>query len=305
MGDNTQLDKNIQGYIFNIQHYSVHDGPGIRTMVFLKGCPLQCRWCSNPESQEKYPELAYNSKKCIGLHECGACIKACPHGAIQELENNKIHILRENCQQCFRCAGACPSTALHVFGMLKSVDEILKIVEADGAFYSRSGGGMTISGGEPFLQADFVIALLREAKRRKIDTAIETSGYTYWAIVKKACKYLDTILFDIKCIEDQKHIAFTQVSNQIILDNFKKICDYFPEISVIVRTPVIPGFNDTNEAILAIVNLVKDKPNVRYEILPYHRLGQPKYEYLGREYTLDGAKLDSEKEKSLRAIIKE
>ncbi|MBP2628566.1 MAG: glycyl-radical enzyme activating protein family [Firmicutes bacterium] len=304
MENNTHLDKKKQGYIFNIQHYSVHDGPGIRTMVFLKGCPLQCQWCSNPESQKSHPELAYNIKKCIGLQECGRCVKACPHGAIQGLENNRITIVRENCQQCFRCATECPSKALHVFGVLKSVDEIIKIVEGDGAFYSRSGGGMTISGGEPFMQADFTIALLKEAKRRRINTAIETSGYVGWHILEEACKYLDTILFDIKSLDDQRHIEFTHVSNEIILNNFKKLYDDFPAITIIVRTPVIPGFNDSNEAITAIVNYVKDKPNVHYEILPYHRLGQPKYEYLGREYGLDGIKLDVEKEKNLRAIIK-
>lgn len=304
MEKNTQLDKKIQGYIFNIQHYSVHDGPGIRTMVFLKGCPLACKWCSNPESQKSHPELAYNSKKCIGRQECGRCVQACPHGAIAELENDKIQIVREKCQQCFRCVEACPSQALHVFGMLKSVGEIIKIVEDDGAFYSRSGGGMTISGGEPFMQADFTIALLKEAKRRRINTAIETSGYTDWSILERACAYLDTILFDIKSMDDHKHLEFTQVSNQIILNNFKKLCDHFPQMNIIVRTPVIPGFNDSNEEIRAIANYVQDKPNVHYEILPYHRLGQPKYEYLGREYSLDGVKLDIETERDLRGLIK-
>ncbi len=303
MEENIQLNKEMQGYIFNIQHYSVHDGPGIRTLVFLKGCPLQCRWCSNPESQQRRPELAYNMKKCIGLEECGKCVKACPHGAIQRLENNLITIVRENCQQCFCCVDECPSQALYTFGMLKGIDEILKTVEADGIFYSRSGGGMTISGGEPFMQADFTIALLKEAKRRRINTAIETSGYVDWQTLEKACKYLDMIFFDIKCMDDQRHIEFTHVSNEVILSNFKKLCDDFPELSIVVRTPVIPDFNDSNEDITAIVNYVKNKPNVRYEILPYHRLGQPKYEYLGREYSLDGVKLDLEKEQELRSII--
>ena len=302
MEDAIQLGNKKQGYIFNIQHYSVHDGPGIRTMVFLKGCPLQCMWCSNPESQKSHPELAFNIKKCIGLQECGRCVKVCPHEAIETRDNNLIHIKREKCQQCFRCVDECPSKALHIFGTLKSVDEILENVEADGAFYSRSGGGMTISGGEPFMQADFTIALLKEAKRRRINTAIETSGYTDWSILAQACEYLDTILFDIKCLDDQKHSEFTHVSNQMILNNFQKLCDHFPEINIVVRTPVIPGFNDSNESITAIVSYVKDKPNVRYEILPYHRLGQPKYEYLGREYSLVGVKLDIEKEKELRAL---
>jgi pyruvate formate lyase activating enzyme len=300
MENTTQLDNKKQGYIFNIQHYSVHDGPGIRTMVFLKGCPLECTWCSNPESQKSSPELAYNSKKCIGRQECGRCVQACPHAAIEELKNDKIQIVRGTCQQCFQCVDACPSQALHVFGMLKSVGDIIKIVEEDGAFYARSGGGMTISGGEPFMQAEFTIALLKEAKRRKINTAIETAGYVEWSILAKACEYLDTILFDIKTIDDHKHLQYTHVSNKIILDNFEKLCLHFPKINIIVRTPLIPGFNDSDEAIRAIAMYVQDRPNVHYEILPYHRLGQAKYEYLGREYTLAGAKLEREKEKDLR-----
>lgn len=303
MKDNSHLDKKTQGYIFNIQHYSLHDGPGIRTMVFLKGCPLQCRWCSNPESQKSHPELAYNKTKCIGLQECGRCVEACPHEAIQ-IYNSRIHIVRENCRECLRCVDECPSKALYVFGMLKSVDGILKIVEADGAFHARSGGGLTLSGGEPFMQADFTIALLQEAKRRRINTAIETSGYTEWSILEKACKYLDTILFDIKSMNNDKHIEFTNVSNKIILNNFKKLCDKFPELSILVRTPVIPSFNDTVEDITDIVNHIKDKSNVDYEILPYHRLGEPKYDYLDRKYNLNGIKLEAEKEKCLHEAVK-
>jgi pyruvate formate lyase activating enzyme len=303
MGGNSHLDKKKQGYIFNIQHYSLHDGPGIRTMVFLKGCPLQCRWCSNPESQKSHPELAYNKTKCIGLQECGRCVAACPHEAIQICDSG-IHIVRENCRECFRCVDECPSTALYVFGMLKSVDEILKIVEADGAFYARSGGGLTLSGGEPFMQADFTIALLQEAKRRRINTAIETSGYTEWPTLEKACKYLDTILFDIKSMNNDRHIEFTNVSNKVILNNFKKLCNKFPELSILVRTPVIPSFNDTVEDITDIVNHIKDKSNVDYEILPYHRLGEPKYNYLDRKYSLNGIKLEVEKEKCLHEVVK-
>jgi pyruvate formate lyase activating enzyme len=296
-------DKKI-GRIFNMQHYSVHDGPGIRTIVFLKGCPLSCSWCSNPESQLPQPELAYNVNKCIGLQECGRCLKVCHYGAIGKTENNKISIDRERCQKCFLCVPECPSKALHTFGELKSINEVLKVVEADGMFYARSGGGMTISGGEPFMQAEFTIELLKEAKRRRINTAIETSGYTDWAILKKACQYLDTILFDIKSMDDDKHVMFTKVSNKVILDNFKKLCEEFPRISILVRTPVIPGFNDSEEEIMAIINHIKDRPNVSYEILPYHPLGQPKYDYLGREYTLGGIKLDGQTENIVREIVK-
>ncbi|MBC8014422.1 MAG: glycyl-radical enzyme activating protein [Sporomusaceae bacterium] len=293
-----------RGRIFNIQHYSVHDGPGIRTIVFLKGCPLSCKWCSNPESQSSESELAYNSNKCIGLQECGRCFKVCPHEAIRKTDNNKINIDRERCQECFLCVAECPSKALHTFGELKSVDEVLKVVEADGMFYARSGGGMTISGGEPFTQAEFTIELLKEAKRRRINTAIETCGYTDWEILKKACAYLDTILFDIKSMDDDKHVMFTNVSNKLILNNFKQLYEGFPKLNILVRTPIVPGFNDSEEDIMAIIDYIKDMPNVRYEILPYHPLGQPKYEYLDKEYTLGGIKLDTETEQNLKEIVK-
>ena len=299
----TNGDK-LRGRVFNIQHYSVHDGPGIRTIVFLKGCPLSCAWCSNPESQKLQSELAYNVNKCIGLQECGRCYQVCPHGAIVRKDNNKISINRQRCQECFLCVPECPSKALHTFGDLKSIDEVLKVVEADGAFYARSGGGMTISGGEPFMQAEFTIELLKEAKRRRINTAIETSGYTDWATLKKACDYLNTILFDIKSMNDEKHVLFTNVSNKLILENFAQLCEEFPKLDILVRTPVIPGFNDSATDIIGIIDYIKDKPNVRYEILPYHPLGQPKYEYLDREYTLGGIKLNGETEQSLKEIVK-
>jgi len=292
------------GRVFNIQNYSVHDGPGIRTIVFLKGCPLSCAWCSNPESQRIESDLAYNSNKCIGLQECGRCHKVCPHGAIIKTDNNNISINRQLCQECFLCVAECPSQALHTFGELKSIDEVLKVVEADGAFYARSGGGMTISGGEPLMQAEFTIPLLKEAKRRRINTAIETCGYTDWEILKTACQYLDNILFDIKSMDDEKHIRFTKVSNKVILNNFTQLCEEFPKMKILVRTPVIPGFNDTAADIMEIIDYIKDKPNVRYEILPYHPLGQAKYEYLDREYTLGGIKLDMETEQNLKEIIK-
>lgn len=297
------FDPKKQGYIFNIQHYSVHDGPGIRTIVFLKGCPLRCKWCSNPESQHSQPELAFNSNKCIGLAECARCIKACPQSALEE--NGKIiKINRQSCQDCFNCAAVCPSQALNIFGKLMSVSEVMKAVEADSVFYSRSGGGITLSGGEPLLQSDFACELLKEAKRRRINTAIETCGYADWATLEKVGNYLDSILFDIKSFDNKKHMQFTGVSNERILDNFTKLCKAFPKMTKLVRTPIIPGFNDSVDDIKAIVNFIKDIPNVKYELLSYHQLGQPKYQYLGREYPLADLKTDDEKMRELKQIAK-
>lgn len=279
------------GYVFNIQQFSVHDGPGIRTMVFLKGCPLRCRWCSNPESQDPGPELAYNPNKCIGLAACGSCLKICPHQAIKAADNGKPAVIREACRRCFSCAAACPTTALHTFGQLMTVDDILAVVERDNVFFSRSGGGLTVSGGEPLLQGDFTLALLQEAKRRRLNTAMETSGYAPWRILEAACRSLNTLIYDIKGMDAGQHRTHTGLPNELILENFTKVTAAFPDLPVLVRTPVIPGFNDTEADIAAICDFIKDRPNVSYELLPYHRLGQQKYEFLGIDYPLAGAVL--------------
>lgn len=301
------FDKNKEGIVFNIQAYSVHDGPGIRTLVFLKGCPLRCKWCCNPESHILEPELAYNKDKCIGIQECMMCIEVCVNWAIKKEENgNKITIEHDLCNNCFLCTERCPSKALFVYGKKMSIDEVLKEVEKDSVFYSRSGGGMTISGGEPFMQAKFTIELLKEAKRRRINTAIETCGFTDWANIEEAAPYLDTIFYDIKCMDKEKHKEFTGVANDIILENFKKLCTEFSDKKIIARTPVIPGFNDTEEDIKAIIDFIKESgcTNIDYELLPYHRLGKPKYEYLGKEYPYSDVKLDEQKEKILKSLAK-
>ncbi len=297
-------DKNKYGNVFNIQHYSVHDGPGIRTIVFLKGCPLRCQWCSNPESQLMQPELGYNPSKCIGIDKCLRCAEVCLYGAIKQdqEEHEKITIDRELCKECLLCTDACPSKALEVFGKQTSIEEIIQAVEKDSAFYARSGGGLTFSGGEPLMQAEFITEVLKLARRRRINTTIETCGYADWAQFAKVCQHLNSLIMDIKCIDAEKHKEFTNVSNDLILENFEKVCMEFPNLPILVRTPVVPGFNDSEEDIQAIVDFLKGRPNVRYELLPYHRLGQQKYNYLGKEYPLVEAKLDDEKFNRLKEI---
>lgn len=294
-----------QGCVFNIQRYSVHDGPGIRTIVFLKGCPLACRWCSNPESQQGDPELAYNNGKCIGMAECALCREACPRQGITFDAAGKAALDRDRCGACFRCADACPAKALHVFGRTMTVAEVMREVEADGVFYARSGGGLTLSGGEPLAQSGFAVALLKEAKRRRLNTSMETCGLAPWEELAAACRHLDTIIYDIKCIDAEKHEAFTGVSNEPILANFARLCEEFPTLPKLVRTPVIPGINDSEADIGAVAAYLAGRPGVEYELLAYHRLGRPKYKYLGREYPLGDETLDEDKMKALKQLARE
>lgn len=298
-----EYDKSKYGNVFNIQQYSIHDGPGIRTLVFLKGCPLHCQWCSNPESQKPQAELAYNSNKCLGTNKCIRCIEVCTTGAITTGPDNKIAIDRDLCTNCMNCVDICPSKALNVYGNMMSIDEVLKRVEKDSVFYTRSGGGISLSGGEPLFQPEFAIGLLKEAKRRRLDTAMETCGYTNWENLDAACQYLNLLIFDIKSMNSEKHKEYTGVPNELILENFQKVCEKYPNLSKLVRTPIIPGFNDTEEDVKAVIEFLKDKPNVKYELLPYHRLGTPKYEYIDKEYPLGEAKLDEEKMKELNKLV--
>ena len=298
-----QNDKTVRGCVFNIQHYSVHDGPGIRTIVFLKGCPLRCEWCCNPESQRLSPDLAYNAGKCIGVDECYRCGEACTAQAIGLSPDRTITINRDICKHCFLCAEACPSKAMHVFGSDMTVQEVLKVVEADSAFYSRSGGGLTISGGEPLMQHEFTLALLREARRRHIDSTIETCGFADWSLLQEASGHLKFILFDIKSMDDEKHKKLTGVSNDLILTNFTKLREAFPELHIRVRVPLIPGFNDTEAEIEKILAFIRGMRNTSVELLPYHRIGQSKYMFLGLEYPMGGAVLSDEKAESLKKYV--
>lgn len=279
--------------VFNIQHYSLHDGSGIRTILFLKGCPLRCRWCCNPESQHPHAELFYTPDKCIGENECGDCRRVCPAQAIT-FADGKAEIDRALCTNCLNCAGICPSQAMTVQGKEYTVRELADLVERDSVFYRSGNGGLTVSGGEPLMHGEFLVSLLREAQSRYIDTAIETCGYAPYENLYEAAKYLDQILFDVKSMDEEKHRMFTGQSNQVILDNLTRLCEDFPDLPKKVRTPVVPGFNDTKADIQAIREFLRDKPNVTHEPLKYHSFGRGKYRSLGRGYPMGDAALREE-----------
>ncbi|WFS62805.1 glycyl-radical enzyme activating protein [Pseudodesulfovibrio thermohalotolerans] len=294
-----------EGIVFNIQNFSVHDGTGIRTIVFLKGCPLRCAWCSNPESQMRKPQLGFNPMKCLTTDKCTRCIDNCPQGAISPAEGGLIAMDPEKCVRCHTCAEHCAANALNVYGKTMTVKEVIREVEKEAAFYARSGGGMTLSGGEAMSQPKFAVALLKEAKRHRIKTAMETCSYAHYDDLKAACEYLDEVIMDIKAIDDGKHKQGTGVSNQRILENIKCVVAEFPNKPILIRTPVIPGFNDTEEEIRGIVDFIPVQSNIRYELLPYHRMGQPKYSYLGMEYPYEGKALDKGVMERLRVLERE
>ena len=271
-------DKYVQiyGKVFDIQRFSVHDGPGIRTNVFLKGCSLSCEWCCNPESQSFGKQLLFEKKKCIA---CGACMSACSQAAI-DVVAGEYKINQEYCITCqsFACENACYTKALKIMGKLMSVQEVLAVVERDLPFYRVSGGGLTVTGGECTLQPDFLVSLLAEAKARKINTAIETCLATPMKNLQRTLGLVDTYLCDIKHVDAGKLFAQTGADKVQIMQNFNYLIKKTQ--NVIARIPVIPDFNSTREEIQQIGEEIIKYGCREVELLPYHRLGNPKYEKL-------------------------
>lgn len=272
------------GTIFNIQQFSIHDGPGIRTTVFLKGCPLRCPWCANPESQLGNIQILYDQKKCI---HCQSCVHACPKHAIQYKEG-RITIQHDLCTGCLTCLDTCPQHALEKEGETKSIDEIVDVCLKDKVFYEESKGGITISGGEGFSQPNFVAALIKELKSHDLHVAIETTGYVEAHIFQDLAPQFDLLLFDVKHYDSKKHQEITGVANARIVENLRWALKN--KIEVLPRIPVIPGFNDSLEDALGFVNLFQKIGIQDVQLLPFHQFGQNKYELLGKDYAYKNQK---------------
>lgn len=278
-----KIEYDLEGTVFNIQRYSLHDGPGIRTIPFLKGCPLACKWCSNPESQKPQPEIMYQKSNCI---HCGKCFEACRYGALSK--ENPYMVDRDRCVACGACAEVCPTNALVLKGKKMTVWEVIHELQKDENIYRRSDGGITLSGGESLSQPKFTRELLRACKERGWHTAIETTGMTTKEIIESVIPFVDLALTDIKIINPSIHKNVTGVDNQIILENLIRISNL---TKTIVRIPVIPNVNDNIEAIREIAEFTKLMKNINeIHLLPYHNFGENKYNLLGRIYPLHGVK---------------
>jgi len=273
------------GNIFNIQKYSIHDGPGIRTTVFFKGCPLNCWWCHNPESQSSFPELIFWKDRCI---HCKTCITTCPLGALT-LEDGLVLTDKGKCTLCGECVQKCPTIAREIIGQKMTVEEIMEEIEKDGVFYRESGGGVTFSGGEPLMQQDFLEELLRNCHQKKIHTTLDTTGYCNWHFLDGISRFVDLFLYDIKIMNDEAHIKYTGVSNQIILENLKKLSAKGENI--IIRIPIIPDINDDMQNITDIGKSLKSM-NIKFiELLSYHNIASEKYARLGKSYALEDTRV--------------
>ena len=278
----------VSGIIFDIKKYSIHDGPGIRTTVFFKGCPLHCWWCHNPESQSPQPELLIRGKRCV---QCGVCREVCTESAIHNgiVDGSAPDTDRLRCRVCGQCVEVCFSGARELVGRRATAGEVLAEIERDRPFYDQSGGGVTFSGGEPLMQPVFLLTLLGSCREKDIHTTLDTSGFAPWRVLEKTISLVNLFLYDLKIVNDTHHREYTGVSNRLILQNLRRLSD--AGVRLVVRIPLIPGVNE-DEASLRIAGKylsgLSNMPQV--EVMPYHDIAEAKYESLGRAYRLHGLK---------------
>lgn len=292
--------------VFNIQKYNMYDGPGVRTLIFFKGCPLRCQWCSNPESQLRPYQVLYKKDACV---HCGHCAEVCPAGVFKKsvAYKDEYPVRPEaECIGCRTCERECPAQALAVSGELKTISELIEVVMEDKPFYDTSGGGLTVGGGEPMLQPEALVNLLMAAKRNYVNTAIETCGYARPETVAKVAEVCDLFLFDLKHINSERHHELTGVRNESILENLKWLLEH--RYNVKVRMPLLKGVNDNEAALDDVISFLfpyKDYKNFKgIDILPYHKLGVHKYAQLGREYPIKGnPALDDEELKRIENCL--
>jgi len=275
----------MTGRVFNIQRFSIHDGPGIRTTVFLKGCPLACVWCHNPESIQPEPELALFPAKCI---RCGHCFEVCETGA-RRLEGGEARYDKARCRVCGKCAQVCYAEAIVLEGREVAADEVVAEVLKDKPFYDNSGGGVTLSGGEPLLQADFCAEVLAECRARGIHTALDTAACVPWAAFERVLAHTALVLLDLKLADPERHRRATGAGNELILANARRLGA--TGIPLMVRVPIVPGWTDDESNVAAIAEIARELPNLEgIELLPYHRFAESKYQRLGRAYKLEGTR---------------
>jgi pyruvate formate lyase activating enzyme len=277
----------LTGLVFNIQKFSIQDGPGIRTTVFMKGCPLRCPWCSNPEGIENAPQIMPSERKCIA---CKKCLEACAPGAISfRADIREIDWAR--CSECLACAEECPSRALEVVGNYRTVDETFQVVERDRDFYESSGGGVSVSGGEALLQWEFVRELLKKCQEAGLHTALDTTGYCAWESMRQVLLHTDLVLFDVKHMDSGRHREKTGVPNDLILRNLERAASI---TKIWLRVPIVPGFNDSEPNMRSTAALAVRIGAEKVSLLPCHDWAQDKYRRLGRRYDIDAAMGDTE-----------
>jgi pyruvate formate lyase activating enzyme len=281
--ENKNRGQGTTGMVYNIQAYSIHDGPGIRTVVFLKGCPLSCQWCCNPESMSGKPELGFRQTLCNG---CGQCIEVCPQKALSlEEGTGALKIDRVLCDNCGMCVPACPRQALTIYGQKMTVRQVVDEVSKDAPFYRRSGGGVTISGGEPLKQPEFLLGILEACRQVGLHTAIETSGYCSSRTLSKVLDKVDLFMFDLKMMNAERHLELTGKNNHLILNNAHMLAE--AGCTVQPRMPLIPGVNDSEDNLSMLASFLHSIGWSSIELMPYHQFGKGKYAALGKPYRMD------------------